>query len=455
MKDNCLIVTFMMFILFYSIVSSCEKSPQEIIENPYRAVSNNFAQSFVERTNGMPLELVLKEKGKLNAIRKAYQLTEFHFIPRDFIDYCTGTYIPDVDYKGVMYSSTKEIGTSVGNNVSFYTFATAIRNPRSKLYTEHINEPPYHGVNCRAYYGTVCSELVSYALGIYGYASYDFADSESMVDICYESPEDVEVADVIWRDSHVSIITDIRKNKLGIVEMVEISEAIHTGSVTKKYDRASFDNFINRFSQRVFRYVFLENNIEYVACPDLVPVLEEEPATFVYNDKICVDKGDKSNYLVGEDVIINVFAQYDSVVVYKDNLRYTSFIGDLGLSDVPLPNLGYGSYKAFLYDGNSGRQSTSWIVVDFNVLYDSDGTKVLFGSRNAIPFAVKLCKRSGSRGCSANQLFFKEFTNEEISSGVVLIPHDRVLEGYSYVQVMFKTEFGIASTSPIKKTSAI
>lgn len=455
MKDNCLIVTFMMFFLFYSIVSSCEKSPQEIIENPYCTVSNNFAQSFVERTNGMPLELALKEKGKLNAIRKAYQITEFHFNPRDFIDYCTGTYIPGVDYKGVMYSSTKEIGTSVGNNVSFYTFATALRNPRSKLYTEHINEHPYHGVNCRAFYGTVCSELVSYALGIYGYASYDFADSELMVDVCYESPEDVDVADVIWRDSHVSIITDIKKNKLGLVEMVEISEAVHAGSITYMYDRKSFDDYINRLSQRVFRYVYLENNMEYVACPDLVPVLEEEPASFVYSDKICVDKGDKSNYLVGEDVIINVFAPYDSVVVFKDNQRYTNYVCDLGVSDVPLTNLSYGSYKAFLYDGNSETQSTSWIVVDYNVLYYSNGIEVHIDSRNAIPFAVKLCDRSGGRDHSANELFFRELTDEEISSGVVLIPHDRVLEGYSYVQVMFKTEYGIASTVPIKKTSAI
>ena len=43
---------------------------------------------------------------------------------------------------------------------------TAIHNPRSKIYTEKLDQSPYHGYNCKAYYGTVCSGLVSYALGI-------------------------------------------------------------------------------------------------------------------------------------------------------------------------------------------------------------------------------------------------------------------------------------------------
>ena len=425
---------------------------QEKTDNPYKSVTNNFVRTFAERTKNMPQELLMKERGKLNAIRKAYQLTDITFTPVGVIEYNKGSYLPDVEYLGLLYSSTKEIGTVVPNAIPFYTFVTAIRNPRSKLYTEHINESPYHGTNCRAYYGTVCSSLVSYALGLNpGYNSYDFVDSDLMEDIGYKVPDDVEVGDILWVKGHVAIITDLQLDKEGMVLMIEVSEAVSTGSVRRQYTRKKFDDIMHNRFEKVIRYNSIENNTEYQACPEIVPVLEEKPASIKYNDDLCVDKGDRSNYLVGEDVKINIFSPYDSVVVYKDRERYASFIKGNKDGDIVLYSLPFGTYSASIWQDKQQSKETAWIVVDYDVSYHKGEQVIFFSSKNSTPTLVRLCSKTGGRGVSTKELFLRYVTEEECTVGCLTVPVDKYYDDkHSYVQVKFKTEFGMVSTRPIK-----
>ena len=423
---------------------------QEKTDNPYGSVSNNFIRTFAERTKGKPESFILKEQGKLNAIKKAYQLTEFPFVPLGVIENNQGSYMPGVEYKGMIYSSTKEIGTSVPGNVSFYTFATAVRNPRSKLYTDHINELPYHGSNCRAYYGTVCSSLVSYALGE-SFNSYGFVESDLMEDIGYKVPEVVEVGDVLWLTGHVALITDMLLDEDGQVKMVEISEATQGGCVTRQYNRKQFDNSMTNRFKKALRYKYFENNTKYEAYPQFVPVAEEEPVPIEYNEDLCVDKGDHSNYLAGEDVTINIFSPYDSVVVYKDHERYASYTVGNELGDVRLLNLPYGTYTASLWLNNQKSKETSWIVVDYDVSYHKGEQVIYFSSKNSTPTSVRQCTLSGAQGSSTNKLLSRSVTQEEQASGRIIVPSDNYPDAkYSYVQIRFKTEFGIISTWPIK-----
>ena len=113
--------------------------------------------------------------GARNAIKKAYQMTDLCFTPLDsFVANPSKTYYRGGKYRGLVYSSVKETHTFVGMDVSFHTFMTALHNPRSVIYTENVSKPPYHGSNCGAYYGTVCSGLITYALGLKVYQkSYD------------------------------------------------------------------------------------------------------------------------------------------------------------------------------------------------------------------------------------------------------------------------------------------
>ena len=448
-KDVCNTSLFVLSFLLMTL-SSCDDVDDVILNPPSTdSESNCFIRTFPERTKGMPTALLMKEQGKLNAIKKAYQMTEFTFTPVGVIESNNGLYLPNVEYKGLIYSSVKELGTYVGTNVSFYTFATAVRNRRSKLYTERINESPYHGVNCRAYYGTVCSSLVSYALGV-SFGSYDFVDSDLMEDIHYQTPEDVEVADVLWLNNHVAIITDISYSTVGRVEMVEICESIQEGCVRRQYSRSSFDDRMHNHFEKAVRYKYIENNTKYVPCPEIVPVAGEEPIPIQFVDELCVDKGDRSDYLFGEDVVINIFSGYDSLVIFKDDIRYSSFQPGEDTIDITLTDLPYGSYCAKHWHDNKVVE-TSWSVIDYQVSYNKQNQIVTFKSNNSLPVLVRLCTISGSRGHSTNELFYHNLTEDEQEAGSVYVPSDKILDdNHSYIQVKFKTEYGFVTTRPLK-----
>ena len=452
MKEMTISNILLIGLLQLLTLTSCDANNLDdiILNRPSSdSISNYFIRTFPERTKGMPSDLLMKEEGKLNAIKKAYQMTELTFTPVAAIWHNKDFYYPNVEYKGLIYSSVKEIGTYVGTNVSFYTFASAVRNRRSKLYTERIDEPPYHGVNCRAYYGTVCSSLVSYALGI-SFISYDFVDSDLMKDIHYQIPEDVEVADVLWLKGHVAIITDISYSADGKVEMVEISEAVQEGCVRRQYSRSEFDNKMHRFFKKAIRYKYIEDNTEYVPCPEIVPVAGEEPVPIQFVDEICIDKGDRSDYLIGEDVVINIYSAYDSIVVYKDDSIFSNYLPEEVISDISLINLPYGYYCAKHWFENNVVE-TRWSVIDYQVSYNKQDQIVSFKSNNSLPVLVRLCSISGGNGPGMNKLFYHFLTKDEQKAGAVYIPSDKILdEKHSYVQVKFKTEYGYVSTRPIK-----
>ena len=452
MKEKSIGKMLLIALLQLLTLSSCDADDLDevILNHPVTdSVSNYFIRTFPERTKGLSSSLLKKEQGKLNAVKKAYQMTEFTFIPVAAIWNNIDFYYPNVEYKGLIYSSVKEIGTYIGTNVSFYTFATAVRNRRSKLYTERIDEPPYHGVNCRAYYGTVCSSLVSYALGI-SFISYDFVDSDLMEDIHYKIPEDVEVADVLWSNSHVAIITDISYSPDGKVEMVEISESVQEGCVRRQYSRSQFDKKMHRLFKKAIRYKFIEDNTEYVACPEIVPVAGEEPVPVQFVDEICVDKGDRSDYLIGEDVVINIYSAYDSIVVFRDDSIFSSYLPDEEIRDIALTDLPYGYYCAKHCYGNNVVE-TRWSVIDYQVSFNFQDRIVTFKSDNSLPVLVRVCTISGAGVLPVDKSFIHFLTEDEQKAGSVHIPSDMILGGkHSYVQVKFKTEYGNVSTRPIK-----
>ena len=99
-------------------------------------------------------------------LRRADQITKLCWTPLAQVPTQGGYFNQGRTVKGVPYSSVKEMEKFVGQYVSFYTFMTAVSNPKSVLYTENVKEPPYHGTNCSTFYGTVCSIAVNYVLGL-------------------------------------------------------------------------------------------------------------------------------------------------------------------------------------------------------------------------------------------------------------------------------------------------
>ena len=420
----------------------------------YESFSAQKASDPIDR--GKALEI-----GMQNAVKKAYQMTDLTFTPLAEIAYLSGKFKAGKTYTGVIYSSAKELECFVGNDVSIHTYMTAIHNPRSVIYTEDISAPPYHGLNCKTYYGTVCSSFVSYALGIVPrYWANDFPLSDVMREVDYTNPDSLCVADVLWRKGHVAMITDIEKNKDNRVLNVEISE--NAGSTCKRYYKSwnEFCGLMTSSFEKVFRYTELYKNLDYISYPEFVAVKGETPLNFVYNNDLCTSKGDKACYIENEDVVVNVLREYDLLEVYKDE-KLVYEIEANGNQDVTLSGLEYGDYKArvvYTVSDTTGAGShmskktcsdfTNWIVVDVNVVADRSQNRIYFSSANATPQCVRYCDIHGNGG-SLTTSNRHVLSQEEKQQGYIDVLPDEIRRDFPYVRVNFATDYGRVINIPI------
>ena len=388
-------------------------------------------------------------QGAINAVKKAYQLTDITFSPLQPIAFNKGTYQPGYTYKGMIYSSVKEIGTYVGNNISLHTFVTAIHNPRSKIYTDRIDKSPYHGTNCRSYYGVVCSSLVSYALGLFPiHASYDFVASEEMEELDYSNIDSFHIADLLWKSGHVALITNVVRDKNDNVVSLEISEAIQSGCRRYSVAKSAFKKSVAPKFEKALRYKYLDININYTPAPEFVTVFDESPVLFEFNEDICVDKGDKSCYFVGEDVVLNLSSPNGTVEIYKDDVLLSEV--EVDSVDLRLTDLDYGSYQARIVEGDFSSDFTSWIVVDKLIVPSSAEMKLYFKSENSTPLSIFFCNNSGGRSYPLTDVICRKFTDEEIVSGCMELSPEKIKENRPFFIVTFSTEYGNITTTPIK-----
>ena len=388
-------------------------------------------------------------QGALNAVKKTYQLVDISFTPLRTITNNIGTYRADSTYTGMIYSSVKEIGTYVGSNTSFHTFVTAIHNPRSKIYTDWINRSPYHGTNCRAYYGTVCSALVSYALGLMPIlGSKDFPVFDEMEELDISDTDVFHLADVLWRKGHVAIITDVVRDSKDRVVLLEVSESVPNGCRKYTIARSSIPAMVGNRYNKVLRYTHLEANTDYTPVPEFVSVLDEIPVPFTFNDDICVDKGDQSCYFVGETVTLNILSSCDSVEVYKDGILHSTIQAET--EDIQLTGLEYGAYQARIVQGERYSDYTTWMMVDRTVVPSTNEMRVYFGSENSTPVSIFFCGKAGGRSFTITETICRKFTEEEVTSGYMIIQPERMNESRPYFTITFATEFGNISTTPIE-----
>lgn len=393
--------------------------------------------------------------GAMNAVKKAHQMTDLPILPvSKFYADKYKTYKAGVEEKGVTYSSTKEINTSVGQDVSFHTYMTALHNPRSLLYSERIDLPPYHGKNCRGYYGTVCSGLVTYALGIkITQRSEDFPVADYMQLVENQSADGARVADIVWKKGHVQLITGIERDKDGSVERIEICESVHKGCRRVYMDVNSFNQMFRDQKKRLYRYKYLSKNTSYVPCNEFVAVDGEKKQSFVYNDAICANKGDKSCYISGEDVVLNVFTKGDKIEIYKDSILYREIEVHQKDTDIILKGYPYGNYQARLVSKSKKSDFTKWKIIDVHVKIDKNKNRIIFSSANAIPVYYEFCNISGVRPTNKNRIYAAEFTDTELKNGYVTVkaPKQPTKEksGFPYVKVHFACDYGRVINKPL------
>ena len=388
--------------------------------------------------------------GAQNAVKKAHQMTDLEFVSYDTLKANSKkTYLPNKRYKGLIYSFPQETSTFVGLDVSFHTFMTALHNPRSVVYTEHLNKYPNHGKHIGAHYGTVCSGVVSYALGLKAYlTTYDIAEHDFMTLVDDQSARGIQLADVLWQKGHVALITGIRRDKSnGEIVRIEISEAWRSGCRRRVVEgESAFNKMLLDGKWKIYRYKDLEKN-EYKPWTEFVAVEGEQSTPFQYNEAICPNKGDKSCYVTGENVVLNLSEGYRKVEIYKDSKFYKRLrIGnDL---DVILRDLPYGDYQARLVKWWHKSDFAYWKVIDADV---DVGTEVVsFHSNNATPVYLEFCTITGSRPTWA----WYVLTEKDIANGWVKVSprvSNRLKQKTSkmYAKVHFECDYGRVVNKPV------
>ncbi len=256
------------------------------------------------------------------ALARSRQLTDFKWTPIRDVPTFLGNKGQTVlkaceEVTGFPYSSTEKEDKFFTENVSIETFLSAIPNPYSKLYQ------PGHGAFNACNYGIVCNGLVRYAFGIpYRVTTKCWMSIPGMRLVKERGEytlEEVKLLDVLYvfgvaNRNHVALITGITKNKEGKVIEVEVSEAIRPSCVRRSFTPEAFYKKYRIYS--LVRYDKL----------DEVPHLDAQIDRLLWESGIeratpgiAVDNGNKSNYLVGEEVVISVFSnQPDEVEIYRN-----------------------------------------------------------------------------------------------------------------------------------------
>lgn len=400
--------------------------------------------------DAVPLEDVMNEVhdtprsiGVMMTLRRAQQVANLTWSPLASVPTNNSMYYAGAVVSGLPYSSVKELDKFVGCEVSFHTFMTAVNNPRSVLYTENVANPPYHGRNCAAYYGTVCSMAVNYALGIDMPLWTKYYHSSPLFEMApVQDPQAVELGDILLSPGHAvlvfDIVRDVRDNS---VKRVSIMESAPSGTGIQEYEITSFADRWKSIGWEIFRYVDIDKSVQYTPSP-YVAVGSEVKSEVVYNSAICPQRGDQACFRKGEDVVINVLDRsFFFLDLYKDGLLFKSF--EIRDPDVVLSDLDYGRYFAIASDGMGHfSEPVSFDVFDIqtDVLFLGNKIRVSYDSKYGSPEYVVTCNQYGDRF---------SITPIKNQSGTVDIPFTEG-SGPAFCKVFFSTDYGKVSNAPIK-----
>lgn len=375
----------------------------------------------------------------INLKKRAHQIADIKWTTLGDVPSLAGVYPAGHTYTGIPYSSVKELNKYVGQDVSFYTFMSAVNNPRSVLYTERVSEYPYNGVNCASYYGSVCSMTINFALGFdRPYQSRMYGSLPFIKRVVDQNFKSLRPGDIIWKEGHVLLVIDVGRDEIDMVERIEILENAGYCAFIKSYTLSEFEQRWEGVDWIMYRnvelYKLTDESRHYVIPED------EYVESITFNSDLSLDRGDKVTYREGETVKVNILSSdYSTLELYKSG----ELIGSQTYTDTPdisFPNLRYGKYQVRL-SGN-GRYSApiffEILQTETSVQVEDRLITVRFHSDNAIPEYVLFCNERGSI------YFISDISPEEKLKGYKTIKVSADLNG-RYVKVFYRGEYGRVS----------
>ncbi len=370
--------------------------------------------------------------------RRAEQIAKIQWTPLLEMPTQGGFYPRGKTVYGIPYSSVKEMEKFVGQYVSFYTFMTAVSNPKSVLYTENVKEPPYHGTNCSSFYGTVCSMAVNYVLGL----PYSFTTSIYKKLPCFEmvNPQSIDAAlpgDILLQDKkHVVIIIDIRKKDDRVSSLSILESYGGEGTHIYKYSREGINSRWHRDGWELLRYKDLDRITEIESMS-----FNDYPHNTSFNSPLCCSRGDRASFLAGENIVLNNLDKKEHRMRIIHNGIEEGTIETDG-TDVAFSTLSPGIY---IFDlSNAAWNNPSVEVIDANVSVEKSGEDlaVSFSSINAKPMSMIVSNIHG------NHYLVEPISDSERAAGqkFLKIPNH---SGALYLKVMFEGVYGSVSNEPL------
>ena len=441
MRSHFFILTCTLSVI---LMASCEKGlltlNPELRDgvSPIVVVSDGNAKNYPKEVD---YPVVPENHPALECMRKkAHQIADIEWTPLKDIPGLTKPIPAGIMRTGIPYSSVKEKDKFVGQEVSFHTFMTALHNPRSVLYTEDVKEPPYYGVNCGPYYGTVCSGAVNYALGIdRPYESSMYENVPYIAKVKNQSAEGICSGDILWSPGHVVLVIDVKKDESGKPQSFTILESFGRTSI-KELSLASFMKRWETVGWVAYRNMRLAENLQYTPIPYVLNEGDEEE-TVTYNEDLCTSRGDQVTYVEGESVVINVLTKkYPTLEVLRDGISIKK--EPIVSEDVTFRDLESGLYTAHLCNNDDVSGDIYFEIINekTSVSRFGGGYFVSFSSSNGVPVYLVVCTRSGVRHKIV------DISQYDISSGGLLIQGN-----YSgmYLKVFYQGQYGKVSNSPI------
>lgn len=342
---------------------------------------------------------------------------------------------------GLPYSSTRSVDKYIGNNLSLYTFMSAVNNPRSVLYKRIITT----GTLGATYYGVVCDSYVSYACGVKG----AYKNINNLHPLCEKiSPYAVEPGCIlmygddyeIQSSAHALVINDVYKDEFGRIDTLDTTEA--APSFVHHNGFMEFETFINSTCKTYDVYKFKEaDGVGYEASPFVKGYPTEKLEDVVFPD-IMPEYGDKACVEAGTNVVINVVnpKAYNLIQVYKDNELIDQ---RNSMADFTISNIAYGTYRFVITDGTNTSESYL-IAADVHGSYDPNTHVVTFSSANATPINVEsYCTEDSRPGYGGVQNRLHDLTAAEIASGE-FDATNLISTHFPCIKVFFMTEYGTA-----------
>ena len=391
-------------------------------------------------------------EGEANALRRSKQLALLRWTPirpipagipagtkeRRFFDIFLPAWCPQT---GAGYSAARYAEKYIGFNVSIETYMTALANPDSVMYTRSL-----HGRMplSSAYYGTVCSQFVSYVLDFpfqIDCHQLPFVDGMEAVDATLL--ENLRLCDVLLdRTRHVSIITGIERDEDGDVVNITVTESTLPTVKSTTFTPNEFIGYWLNNGYEVFRYCKLDK-VTYIPDPWIHLNGDPDMPVPIVNPVIMADYGNKANYLLGEKIILSVFdSKYTEVELYLEE----HWMQRLPVRDghVVLELNEPGFYRAVAVGTERYSEPTSFCVVEASALSD----KVCCKPQETITMSFSCAASDPLVGWVVKTAQFAKYWCYVAQENGV-IPMETNLPAGDYLMFgMYRNEYGVYSSHP-------